>query len=111
MIEGLARIAFSDISKIKNSQGVTDLEKLSKKQLAAIQDIDFIVTSTGKQIQKVRNCDRTKALELLGKHFGIFEKDNAQKKDEFDVKIQNIISEAEALSREAQNIKKNDKQT
>ena len=59
----LARIAFVDASVVC----VTDFDNLTEDQRAAIQGIK--PTNFGWEIKL---CDKLKALELLGRHIGMF---------------------------------------
>ena len=63
VVKELARIAFVDASVVC----VTDFDKLTDDQRAAIQGIK--PTNFGWEIKL---CDKIKALELLGRHIGMF---------------------------------------
>ena len=63
VVKELARIAFVDASVVC----VTDFDKLTDDQRAAIQGIK--PTNFGWEIKL---CDKIKALELLGRHLGMF---------------------------------------
>ena len=63
VVKELARIAFADASVVC----VTDFDKLTDDQRAAIQGVR--PTNFGWEIKL---CDKIKALELLGRHIGMF---------------------------------------
>ena len=63
VVKELARIAFADASVVC----VTDFDNLTEDQRAAIQGIK--PTNFGWEIKL---CDKLKALELLGRHIGMF---------------------------------------
>lgn len=63
VVKELARIAFADASVVC----VTDFNKLTDDQRAAIQGVR--PTNFGWEIKL---CDKIKALELLGRHIGMF---------------------------------------
>ena len=63
VVKELARIAFADASVVC----VTDFDDLTEDQRAAIQGIK--PTNSGWEIKL---CDKIKALELLGRHIGMF---------------------------------------
>ena len=71
----LARIAFSDHSGIvKYEKGrvvVTETEKLNEDQRRVISELSQVDTNAGTSI-KVKLYDKQKALELLGRHLGLF---------------------------------------
>ena len=63
VVKELARIAFADAAVVC----VTDFDKLTDDQRAAIQGVR--PTNFGWEIKL---CDKIKALELLGRHIGMF---------------------------------------
>ena len=63
VVKELARLAFADASVVC----VTDFDNLTEDQRAAIQGIK--PTNFGWEIKL---CDKLKALELLGRHIGMF---------------------------------------
>jgi len=78
VLKELARIAFFDIRKLYDDDGNLkephDLDEDTARAIAAIE-----VTQVGSQrdpveqfLKKIRTIDKTKCLELLGKHLGMF---------------------------------------
>lgn len=85
VIEELAKIAFSDIRDVLTvDNGLRDISKLDEKTAKAISSIKITEDkSMGEVIgetKEVKFWDKLRALDSLGKHFGIFERDNSQKK-------------------------------
>lgn len=84
VLQELAAIAFSDVRKFYNEDGslksITELDDETAAAMAGmdIEEIFMEKTHIG-NTKKIKRWDKAKALELLGKHLGIFEKDNAQK--------------------------------
>lgn len=70
----LARIAFADLS------GIIDLETgevypdADKSDLSAVASVKIKTTVSGNTEREIRMTDKTRAIELLGKHLGMFEK-------------------------------------
>lgn len=77
VIEELARIGFARIDQVVKCTGravtIKNFSKLPPEVLAAVESVQK--TKDG---IKVRFHNKEGALEQLGRHFGIFEKDNAQ---------------------------------
>lgn len=90
VVEELAKIAFSDIRKLYKEDGFLKRphemgdEALFVSGIETDELFSFIPGSDQKEkvgeTKKVKMCDKIRALENLGKHLGIFEKDNSQKK-------------------------------
>jgi phage terminase small subunit len=85
VIEELAKIAFSDIRDVLTvDNGLRDISMLDEKTAKAISSIKITEDkSMGEVIgetKEVKLWDKLRALDSLGKHFGIFERDNSQKK-------------------------------
>lgn len=77
--ERLAALAFSDIRDFYLPDGnLKPLHKLTSDQAAAIAGFEIIkknaVAGDGKidTVHKIKIADQLKALEMLGKHFGLF---------------------------------------
>ena len=81
VINELAKIAFSDIRELYNdSGGLKNIKSLDSNIAGAISSLETFEEYEGRgedrektgDTQKVKLLDKTKALELLGKHLGIF---------------------------------------
>lgn len=86
VVEELAKIAFSDIRNLFNvNNSLSKVNDLGKDITAAIASIKvYEEKNQGVLIgetKEIKLYDKLKALELLGRHFGIFEKDNTQSKE------------------------------
>lgn len=87
VIEELARIAFSDIRNVLTvDNALADVKQLDDDISSAIASIKVTEDkSMGEVIgetKEVKLWDKLRALDALGKHFGIYEKDNKQSKQE-----------------------------
>lgn len=97
VIKELAKVGFSNISdylKVYDREVDLGEDEKGNPQKAVIRDVEiFLTENVGKDKMAVvsevkrtkdgvslRLHDKVKALEDLGKHLGIFEKDNSQKK-------------------------------
>jgi phage terminase small subunit len=84
-LKELARIAFFDIRKLFDENNrLKDMAELDEDTTAAVISIDSQdITGPGGKIigklRKVRLANKLQALEALGRHLGLFEKDNKQK--------------------------------
>ena len=78
VINELAKLAFANMKHYAKfgPDGVqlTDSEELTDDQLAAISEVSETETKDG-GTKRFKLHDKLKALELLGRHLGIFEKD------------------------------------
>lgn len=81
IIKQLARIAFGDIRRLYNDNGaMKNITEIDDDTAAAISGIETFQEFDGRgddkeyigDTKKVKMTERTKALELLGKHFGMF---------------------------------------
>lgn len=83
VIKELAKIGFSDIKEYYASENQTiDVTKLDNKLSAAISSIKITETEGdwgSKTVKEFKLHDKLSALDKIGKHLGIFEKDNKQK--------------------------------
>jgi phage terminase small subunit len=96
----LAKIAFSDVRSLYKEDGFLKLPHEMGEEAHFVSSIetdeifghDAKVDAKVKQgeTKKVKLYDKTRALEHLGKHLGIFEKDNSQKKPEIKTFITGI---------------------
>ncbi len=75
VIRELARVAFVNPEDVIDFDTVTIRPEASRDDTAAIAalKVRVIQTPNGEGIEReIRMCDKLKALELLGKHFGMF---------------------------------------
>jgi phage terminase small subunit len=75
VIMELAKIAFVNIDELINTDDASIKKTATADDLACIQSIKVKTTDTdkGKATEReIRLCDRMKALEMLGKHLGIW---------------------------------------
>lgn len=83
----LAKIAFIDPRKFYEGINLVPVADLEDDQAAALASFEVLEdkTAAGEEtltettIKKVKFWDKLRALEMLGKHLGIFERDNQQK--------------------------------
>lgn len=83
VIQELAKIGFSDIKNyFEGDENQKDITTLDNRLSAAVSSIK-VTESSGKDWSKTTKefklHDKVKALEDLGKHLGVFERDNKQK--------------------------------
>lgn len=86
VIQELRKIGFMDIGELFEGDGLKSASELSDKAKASISSIKVIKKTYGKDDNKTTEesteyklWDKRAALVDLGKHLGIFEKDNSQK--------------------------------
>lgn len=75
VVRELARIAFVNAADVINFDSATLSENASEDDTAAIASVRVktIPTDAGEGVEReIRMCDKLKALELLGKHLGMF---------------------------------------
>lgn len=91
VIKELAKIGFSNIHDFLEADNeVTDLSQLERDSLAPVESIKKTVTEFeggSKTTVAFKLYDKVSALEKLGRHLGIFEIDNTQKKAAITVQI------------------------
>lgn len=83
VIREIARLAFVNPDNVINLNSATVKKDASEEDLAAIQSIKVKISSSenGEMVEReVRLNDKLKALELLGKHLGMF-------KDKLEVSV------------------------
>lgn len=93
VLKEYAKIAFSDIRELYTpDNNLYDIRQLDDETAGAVMSVEVDVMNVqGMPIgetKKVKLYDKLRALEALGKHIGLFEKDNKQKQAE----VQNIIN-------------------
>lgn len=80
VLREIARIAFVNAADVINFDSATIAEGASEDDTAAIASVKVktIPTEDGEGVEReIRLCDKLKALELCGKHLGMF-KDNPE---------------------------------
>jgi len=84
VIDEMAALAFSDVRQAFKNRKMLDVEELPDKIAAAVSSTEVIRRNVAggdghtDDIHKLRLWDKPKALEMLAKHLGLFEKDNSQ---------------------------------
>lgn len=95
VIDELAKIGFSNIQDfIDSDNSVKDISDIDRSQAAAVEGVKKIVTEWGEGKKAGKRTaitfklyDKGAALERLGKHLGVFEKDNKQRNNNEPVKL------------------------
>lgn len=91
VLEELAKVAFGDISNIFDESGallnIHDIDPEVRGMIASVKSYEEKAvlgeeTITQGTNREVKCWDKLKALEMLGRHVGLFEKDNEQQKSE-----------------------------
>lgn len=87
ILEEYAKIAFSDVRELFTPDNdLYDIRQLDDNTAAAVAFVQTdVISMQGMPIghsKKVKMYDKLRALEALGKHIGLFEKDNKQKQTE-----------------------------
>lgn len=102
VIKELAKIAFSDIRKLYTENGqLRNVADLDDDVAGAISSLETLEEYDGYgdekekvgDTQKVKLLDKTKALELLGKHLGIFNDVNVNMKNAIQVELVDDVNE------------------
>lgn len=102
VIKELANIAFLDIRKLYNeSGGLKNIQDIDEETVRAISSLETLEEYDGygenrEQIgntKKVKLLDKTKALELLGKHLGMFSDVNVNMKNAVQVELVDDVNE------------------
>jgi len=86
VLREIAGVAFSNVGDFVDAEGRVDLSKVSRDQMAAVSSIETetYMDGRGENAQEIKRVKlrfhpKTQALEALGKHLGLFERDNAQR--------------------------------
>lgn len=85
VLRELAKVAFANASDIVDTGDVTLKDDVSPDDLAAVQSFKVKLSGTGGVEREIKLADKLKALELLGKHIGMFGK---SKDGELDNQLQ-----------------------
>ncbi len=104
VIKELALLAFSDTGNLFENNSLKHISDLPSDVTRTLQEVTSRVERTGSgedteyaDIIKVKSYDKKGALDSLGKHFGIFEKDNNQTKTEIAFENGTLIAIQESL--------------
>lgn len=80
VVEELARIAFLDIRDFYDTDGnLREIHALPESAAAALRGMDVAIEPGGEdgkaptRVRKIRMADKVRALELLGRHMGMFD--------------------------------------
>lgn len=106
VIDELVKVGFSNIQDyITNGNSVQDLADIEPHKAAAVASVKKSVTTFGddkgnegiKEVVEFKLWDKISALEKVGRHLGIFEKDNSQSKPQIaqpfsDAQVDRIIA-------------------
>lgn len=75
----LARIGFQNVKDyVDDNNNVLDMGSISRSKAAAIASVKRSYSKEGEVVYEVKLHDKVAALEKLGRHLGIFERDNSQ---------------------------------
>lgn len=102
VIKELVKIAFLDIRKLYTENGqLKNVADIDSETVGAISSLETLEEYDGYgdnrekigDTQKVKLLDKTKALELLGKHLGMFSDVNVNMKNAVQVELIDDVSE------------------
>jgi phage terminase small subunit len=81
VIAELAKIGFHNVQDFVNGgNNVLELKHIESHKTAAVSSVKTKLKEDGSVETEIRFHDKVAALEKLGRHLGIFDKDNAQRK-------------------------------
>ncbi len=91
----LAKIGFSNIQDfVEKNNSTVDLSQIENEKAAAVAGVKVTTTTSGtgknRQVEKrveFKLHDKRAALESLGKHLGVFEKDNSQRSKKVTIRV------------------------
>lgn len=92
VIRELARIAFVNAADVINSKDATLREDASEDDTAAIQSVKVKTFGEDGVEREIKMADKLKALELLGKHLGMYQ-NNLNVTVEASGKLDDIMSQ------------------
>lgn len=98
VVQELARLAFFDIGKLVREDGTPlglhEMDEDTRRAVAGLEVARVGNADIGvAEILKFKLADKTRALEQLGRHLGLFEKDNAQSKPEVKITGFRVVAE------------------
>lgn len=85
VLKEIAKVAFADVRKVFNADGaLIKISDLSDEAAACIAGCDLVTMNKGEgeieYVAKIKMADKLRALELCGKHLGMF-RENAGAED------------------------------
>lgn len=92
VLRELARIAFANVIDMINTEDATLKETASEDETAAIQSVKVKTFGEGGIEWEIKMADKIKALELLGKHLGMYQ-NNVNVSVGSSQKLDDIISQ------------------
>lgn len=92
VLRELARVAFANASDMINMEDATLRADASEDDTAAIQSVKVKTFGEDGVEREIKMGDKLKALELIGKHLGVF-KDNLSLTVDTSPKLDDIISQ------------------
>lgn len=92
VLRELARVAFANASDVINMEDATLRADASEDDTAAIQSVKVKTFGEDGVEREIKMGDKLKALELIGKHLGMF-KDNLSLTVDTSPKLDDIISQ------------------
>jgi|LGVF01.2.fsa_nt_gb phage terminase small subunit len=82
VLEELAHIAFFDIRNIFDGSSLKEIDKLDDKTARALSSVKSRIEKLDgenfAEVVEVKSNDKLKALDMLSKHLGLYERDNTQ---------------------------------
>ena len=99
VIAELAKIGFANIKDFVNGgNSVLELKHLESEKTAAVSKVKTTINElTGNITTELTFHDKVSALEKLGRHLGVFEKDNGQRKNEALAPVIQVFNSAPPL--------------
>jgi len=82
VIAELAKVAFHNVQDFVNGgNSILELKHLESEKVASVSAVKTTIKADGDIVSEIKFHDKIAALEKLGRHLGVFEKDNKQKSD------------------------------
>lgn len=111
VIKEIAKVAFGDIANLFDGSGallsIHDIPEDARRAIASVKTYEEKSafgeeTITQGVIREVKQWDKLKALDMLSKHLGLYEKDNTQKKPE-PISLDTLTAIAAKINQNAKN--------
>lgn len=98
VLQEMARLAFGDIRKIFGPQGeLLPIDQIDDDTAAGLAGVEFVTVNLGEgvveHVAKIKTVDKTKALEMLGRHLQLF-------KDKIEVEVNQGLADRMAAARQ-----------